>query len=161
MRNLSAFLRKSGLGAVLGAALGLLAMGDAARAANPLELNFWLSGPRYDGQMGECYQALHAVSSQFAEKESKFWNSELQITGFADVQEVAYRPWSTGAVQSIPRRFCSAHALLNDGKTRQVHYSIIEDGGFAGSGWSSGVEWCVVGLDRNWASSPNCRSAKP
>ena len=39
--------------------------------------------------------------------------------------------------------------MLSDGKMRTVHYSIIEDGGFAGFG--QGVEWCVVGLDRNWA----------
>ena len=42
--------------------------------------------------------------------------------------------------------------MLSDGKMRAVHYSIIEDGGFAGFG--QGVEWCVAGLDRNWAYSP-------
>ena len=47
--------------------------------------------------------------------------------------------------------------MLSDGKMRTVHYSIIEDGGFAGFG--QGVEWCVVGLDRNWAYSPGCRAA--
>ena len=41
---------------------------------------------------------------------------------------------------------------------RQVHYSIIEDGGFAGYG--QGVEWYVVGLDRDWAYNPRCRAAK-
>ena len=35
----------------------------------------------------------------------------------------------------------------------------IEDGGFAGFG--QGVEWCVVGLDRNWAFNPACKAAKP
>ena len=24
-----------------------------------------------------------------------------------------------------------------------------------------GVEWCVVGLDRNWAYNPACKMAKP
>ena len=42
--------------------------------------------------------------------------------------------------------------MVSDGKMRTVHYSIIEDGGFAGFG--QGVEWCVVGLDRNWAYNP-------
>ncbi len=163
MRRLSVFLRQSFLAAVLGAIVALLAMGDAARAANPLELNFWLSGPRYDGQMAQCEQALYAISVQFQEKEAKFWNSGLAIMGFADVREVAYRPWSgpNSAYNSIPRRFCSANATLNDGMVRQVNYSIIEDGGFAGSGLTSGVEWCVTGLDRNWAYNPSCRSAKP
>ncbi len=161
MRNISAFFRKSALGVVLGAVLGLLAMGNAARAANLLELNFWLSGPRYDGQMAECEQALSTISSQFADKESTYWNSRLEITGFADVREVAFRPWSVpaSAYNSIPRRFCSASAMLNDGHVHKVHYSIIEDGGFAGYG--SGVEWCMVGLDRNWAYNPACRAARP
>jgi hypothetical protein len=51
--------------------------------------------------------------------------------------------------------------MISDGRPRQVHYSIIEDGGFAGTGFSSGVEWCVVGLDRNWAYGRNCRAARP
>jgi hypothetical protein len=24
-----------------------------------------------------------------------------------------------------------------------------------------GVEWCVVGLDRNWAYNPRCKMARP
>jgi len=40
-----------------------------------------------------------------------------------------------------------------------VHYSIIEDGGFAG--FTDGVEWCVVGLDRDWAYNPACKAARP
>lgn len=137
-------------------ALSVTAFAPAAEAANVIERGIYLTGPRYDGQMGECGQALHAISSQFAEKESKFWNSSLAITGFADVHEVAFRPW---AANSIPRRFCTASAMLSDGRPRQVHYSIIEDGGFAG--FSSGVEWCVVGLDRNWAYNPSCKAARP
>jgi len=148
--------------AILVAAFGMLSDGSA-RAANPLELNFWLSGPRYDGQMGDCSQALGAISYQFAEKESTYWNSNLRITGFADVREVAFRPWEgpNGAYNAIPRRFCTASAMINDGHPRRVHYSIIEDGGFAGSGLTSGVEWCVVGLDRNWAYGSGCRAARP
>src|SRR3569623_850714 len=49
--------------AMLVAAFGAMSAPDSASAANPLELNFWLSGPRYDGQMGECWQALHAASA--------------------------------------------------------------------------------------------------
>jgi len=154
MRGFSGLLRK-----IISASFAVvLALGAAAPAwaANPFEMNFWLSGPRYDGQMGQCERALGAISAQFAEKESKFWNSSLEITGFADVHEVALRPWASN---SIPRRFCTAHAMLTDGRARQVHYSIIEDGGFAG--FTDGVEWCVVGLDRDWAYNPACKAARP
>lgn len=138
------------------AALALLVSGPSAQAANPFEKNFWLSGPRYDGNVAPCEQALSTITSQFQEKESKFWNSALVITGFGRIQETAFRPWQS---DNIPRRYCSGEVMISDGKMRTVHYSIIEDGGFAAFG--QGVEWCVAGLDRNWAYGPGCRAARP
>jgi len=148
--------RKAGFGAALGALLGLLAFGQPAEAANPLELNFWLSGPQYEGRIKSCEAALGTITSQFQEKESTFWNSSLQITAYGRIHETAYRPWQS---DNIPRRYCSGDVMLSDGKLRAVHYSIIEDGGFAG--YNEGVEWCVTGLDRNWAYNPGCRAARP
>jgi hypothetical protein len=161
MHNLLASLKKVslkrfGLGTATGVLFGLLAFSQAAEAANPLELNFWLSGPRYDGRVAPCEAALSTIASQFQEKESTFWNSALQITGYARIHETAFRPWQS---DNIPRRYCSGDVTLSDGKQHTVHYSIIEDGGFAGYG--QGVEWCVTGLDRNWAYRPACRSALP
>ncbi len=156
MRELLKIFSKSSVGAVFGAFLGLLAFDNAAHAANPLEMNFWLSGPRYDGNVPACEYALDTISSRFSEKESQFWNSSLQITGYAKVREIAFRPWAPNA---IPRRFCTAEAMLSDGRARRVNYSIVEDGGFAGYG--PNVEWCVTGLDRNWAFNPACKAARP
>jgi hypothetical protein len=147
--------KKAVMAAVAGTVFGLLALAPGAQAANFLELNFGLFGPNYEGRLPECEAGLSTISSQFQDKESTFWNSALQITGFSKVHETAFRPWTS---DNIPRRYCTADAALNDGKTRQVHYSIIEDGGFAGYG--QGVEWCVVGLDRDWAYNPRCRAAK-
>ena len=127
-----------------------------AQAANFFEKNFGLFGPRYDGISTPCERALNTVAWQFAEKESTFWNSNLTITGFADVHEIAYRPWQPN---TIPRRYCTGTAMVSDGQPRTVNFSIIEDGGFASIGW--GVEFCVVGLDRNWAYNPTCRMARP
>jgi hypothetical protein len=151
-----ASFRKTALGATLGVLFGLFAFGQAAEAANPFELNFWLTGPRYDGRVAPCESALRAISSEFREKESTFWNSALTITGYGRIHETAFRPWQS---DNIPRRYCSGEVMLSDGKMRTVHYSIIEDGGFAGTG--QGVEWCVTGLDRNWAYNPGCRAARP
>jgi hypothetical protein len=148
--------KRLGLGTAIGVLFGLLAFSQAAEAAYPWELNFWLSGPRYDGLVKPCEAALSTVTSQFQEKESTFWNSALQITGYARIHETAFRPWQS---DNIPRRYCSADVMLSDGKQHTVHYSIIEDGGF--SGFGQGVEWCVTGLDRNWAYRPACRSARP
>jgi hypothetical protein len=161
MRDLFSFSAKKGfsgsrLGAAFGAVFALLGFGQAAEAANGWEQNFWLSGPRYEGRLAPCESALGAITSQFQEKESTYWNSSLRITAYSRVHETAYRPWQS---DNIPRRYCSGEALLSDGKPRTVYFSIIEDGGFAS--YHQGVEWCVVGLDRNWAYNPACRAAQP
>ena len=107
------------LGAALGAVLGLFAFGQAAEAANPLELNFWLSGPRYDGRVAGCEAALSTITSQFQEKESTFWNSALQITAYGRIHETAFRPWQS---DNIPRRYCSGdvHAERRQGAHRAL-----------------------------------------
>jgi hypothetical protein len=153
MRNLFTSLRALGLVAT---AFTLLASGQAAQAANPMELNFGLFGPDYEGRVAACEAALPTITSQFQEKESTFWNSALTITAYGRIHEIAFRPWQS---DSIPRRYCSGDVMLSDGKLRAVHYSIVEDGGFAG--FNQGVEWCVTGLDRNWAYNPGCRAARP
>ena|ERR1043166_2936799 len=129
-----------------------------AAAANWLELNFYLGGPRYDGALPPCdaTAALDRIGARFAEKEDKFWASKLTIVGFSNVREVAFRPW---AAQAIPRRFCSAIVYVSDGLKHPIYYSIAEDTGMIGMQW--GVEWCVVGLDRNWAYNPACKMARP
>jgi hypothetical protein len=144
--------------ALTGALLVVLHLTSPAGAAGFLEKNFWLSGPRYDGVVPPCDDptALAKIQSRFAEKEGTFWNSALQIVDFLRVREVAVRPW---AVNTIPRRFCSGQVLVSDGIKRRVNYSIIEDAEMIGATW--GVEWCVVGLDRNWAYNPACRMAMP
>ena len=127
-------------------------------AANPLEKNFWLPGPDYDRQMPTCDYppALDRIIGNFRTKEIRFWNSERQIVGIEHIRETAVMPW---AAQSIPRRFCSGVALINDGVRHPIYYSIGEDTGMIGMDY--GVNFCVAGLDRNWASNPECRSARP
>ncbi|HEX2652055.1 MAG TPA: hypothetical protein VHN11_00190 [Xanthobacteraceae bacterium] len=129
-----------------------------AGAANLLELNFWLSGPRYDGVIPPCDTsfALSTIQHRFATKEGRFWQSGLRIEGFERIHEVAFRPW---APHTVPRRFCSGTAFTSDGKKRRVDYWIGEDTGMIGGNW--GVEWCVAGTDRNWAYNPSCRMARP
>jgi hypothetical protein len=152
------FSFRSGLVAAALMAAALLLSSADGRAAGPLEKNFWLSGPRYDAVVPLCEEAgpLAAIQSRFAARESEFWHSRLEIVSFDKVREVAFRPWVSN---TIPRRFCRAVALVNDGVKRQVYYSIGEDTGFIGASW--GVDWCVAGLDRNWAYNPACKMARP
>ena len=129
-----------------------------SRAANLLEKNFWLSGPRYDHPIPTCNYppALDRIIGDFQIKEARFWNSRLQIVGIENIQQTAILPW---AAQSIPRRFCSGTAVINDGARHAIFYSIAEDTGMIGIDW--GVNFCVVGLDRNLAYGPACRAARP
>lgn len=127
-----------------------------ARAANWLQKSVLMSGTEYDGVLPPCEAALGTISSRFETKESRFWQSNLQILGYERVRQTAFRPWAKG---TIPRRFCSALALVSDGRKHRVDYWIGEDTGMIGASW--GVEWCVVGLDRNWAYNPACKMARP
>jgi len=138
----------------------MLCVVSAARApaASWLEKNFSLSGPRYDRMMPACDYpgALDRIIANFHSTEARFWNSQLQIVGFENIRETAVLPW---AAQSIPRRFCSGTAVINDGAKHPIYYSIAEDTGMIGLDW--GVNFCVVGLDREWAYGPDCRAARP
>ncbi|MGA2314404.1 MAG: hypothetical protein ABSF87_18955 [Xanthobacteraceae bacterium] len=127
-------------------------------AASWLEENFWLSGPRYDRVMPACDYppALDRIIGNFRTKEARFWNSDRQIVGIESIRETAVLPW---AAQSVPRRFCSGTALISDGVRHPIYYSIAEDAGMIGMDW--GVNFCVVGFDRNMAYGPACRAARP
>jgi hypothetical protein len=144
--------------AVIAGIFALISCATPAAAASWFELNFGLTGPRYDAIVPLCDYpgVLRQISAKFAEKETEFWSSNLEILGIERVGEVAFRPWSA---QAIPRRFCRGVAVVSDGRKRPIHYSISETGSWLGVGW--GVEWCVLGLDRNWAYNPSCRMARP
>jgi hypothetical protein len=131
---------------------------EMAGSANLFELNFYLSGPRYEGDLPACDDdgVLRRISARMSEKEDNFWNSGLSVLAFESIRETAYRP---GPPQSIPRRYCSAVVEVSDNVKRPVFYSIAEGSGMIGSVY--GVEWCVVGLDRLWAYGPSCRAARP
>jgi hypothetical protein len=131
---------------------------ETASAASWLEMNFFLSGPRYEGVLPPCDypDALVKISSRFNNKENSFWTTDLKIVTFEKIRETAFRPW---AANTIPRRFCSGIVEISDGRKHVIHYSIAEDTGMVGVTW--GVEWCVVGLDRNWAYNPACQMARP
>jgi len=141
----------------LAALLSVLSFSQT-RAASWLEKNFWLSGPRYDRVMPACdyAPALDRIIANFRTKEYGFWNSQLRIVGIEKIHETAVLPW---AAQSIPRRYCSGVAVINDGLKHPIYYSIAEDTGMIGQDW--GVNFCVDGLDRNWAYNPACRAAQP
>lgn len=143
------------LGLALAATVSAAAAGTARPQDVPPAENRY---PPYTGVLPLCSdpEVLKEISWYFGKREAEFWNSDLAIVSFEAAKEYGYR--SSGE-SYIPRRYCTAEAVFNDGARRKVVYNIGEALGFIGIG--SGVTWCVEGLDRNHAFSPNCRAAGP
>jgi hypothetical protein len=145
------------LASALAAALAALPARTAS-AANWLEMNFYLSGPEYEGKLPPCDypDALVKIASRFNQTENMYWAIDLRVVNFERIRQTAFRPW---AANTIPRRFCSGIVEVSDGRRHTIYYSIAEDTGMIGASW--GIEWCIVGLDRNWAYNPACKIAGP
>ena len=112
----------------------------------------------YGGELPSCGDrgVLAEISWRFADREQTYWNSSLALVDFVETSEIGYR---SNGESYIPRRYCRGKAYFNDGQRREVGYEIGEGTDVMGLGW--GVTWCVVGLDRNHAFSPNCRAPGP
>ena len=112
----------------------------------------------YDGVLPACEASsvLGEIESSFKSREKSYWDSDLVILSFQNMQEIGYRPMGADLV---PRRYCRASVVTSDQKIRDLSYSIGEREGLIGFTW--GTEWCVAGLDRNYAFGLECRSARP
>ena len=144
------------------AIIAMLALCSAARAqgySTPAEQDY----SPYNANLPACDDpgVLSLISARFAQKEANYWKSPLEISGYDRIREIGFRSNGRGY---IPRRYCIARAEVNDLRRRPVIYAIgegeeIRGFGFLGMGW--GVEWCVVGLDRNLAYAPGCQAVRP
>jgi hypothetical protein len=99
---------------------------------------------------------LERIQSRFLETESQFWSTGLSIVGFDAIREIGYR---TNGLDHIPRRYCTARAILIDRKVYPASFAIVENAGMIGLGF--GVEWCLTGLDRLYSYSPHCAMVRP
>ena len=100
---------------------------------------------------------MSKIQGRFAQKESQFWNSALQIVGFESVREISFRP---GHYATIPRRFCQGRVLINDGtrradllrdRRRHRHYSASP--GASNGAWSASTA--------TGPTIPACKAARP
>lgn len=112
----------------------------------------------YDSRLPACANplVLGVISNNFRARESRFWSSSLSIVSFEGIADAGWRSWG---LDTIPRRFCTGVVLTSDGVKRKLDYAIREDLGIIGMGWDA--EWCVAGLDRNYANGLECRAAQP
>ena len=136
-----------------------VACATPAAAASWFELNFGLTGPRYDAPRAAVRRSGRARADQLEVRPQGRRVLELQPGNRR------HRPHPRGRVPSLGARrrsragSATASRASRTAASTPVHYSISETGGWLGVGW--GVEWCVVGLDRNWAYNPSCRMARP
>lgn len=154
-RGLGRVLPALACAALAGLAWAGLATGPAsARDQVPAEQRI----QPFTGVLPSCSDGavLSHIQRWFASRETSYWQSTLTIDGFDKIGIVAERPWG---VNYVPRRFCTARAHMSDGHVRRVDYFIKEDLGIIGMSW--GVNWCVHGLDRNYAYAPDCKMARP
>ncbi len=139
------------------ALLALFALAAPASAAGiivPAEQRYH----PFAGDLPACGDpaVLERISTRFEQKESEYWRSKLQIGGYDRIRQISLRG---NGLAYIPRRYCTARVVMNDHRRRSVVYAIGEDLGIIG--WGFGVEWCVVGLDRNLAYAPGCSAVRP
>lgn len=138
------------IGCVLVFTGGLLTSGIASAASPPAEQRY----SPYSGNVPSCTDeaVLNRIQSRFSQKESEYWHSSLAIASYDRVRQLGLR---TEGKSFIPRRYCTARVMMSDQRYRQVSYQIGEGLGIIG--WGFGVDFCVSGLDRNWAYAPACR----
>src|ERR1700722_8261115 len=101
-----------------------IALGASAQAGGvitPAENRY----SAYSGVVPACDDpgVLSKISDRFAGKESEYWDSALQISGYAAIRESGFR---ANGLAYIPRRYCMARAMLSDARPRAVIYQVQE-----------------------------------
>jgi hypothetical protein len=139
---------------ILAAGFSLAGFTATAREQPPAEKRI----VPFHANLPACEDAgvLDTLSSRFAARESRYWNSPLTVVGVEYPRQIAFR---TNGLDVVPRRYCTATATTSDLKRRKVDYAIIEADGFLGFSW--GLEYCVGGLDRSYAYAPYCKMVRP
>jgi hypothetical protein len=107
---------------------------------------------------------LSTISGRFDDTEGLYWGGVHAIEAFERIREIGFR---SDGLDYIPRRYCVARALIYDPRVappeqRKAHTVVFNVGaaeGIIGLKW--GVEWCVVGLDRELAYAPACLVLRP
>ncbi|HZZ59940.1 MAG TPA: hypothetical protein VFE63_02035 [Roseiarcus sp.] len=121
----------------------------------------------------EDLRVLSKITLRFDDTENEYWGGQHSIGGFERIREIGFR---SNGLDYIPRRYCVARALVIDRRApppqrpraRTTIYQVGASTGPLGMMW--GVEWCVVGFDRELAYdthfdapayAPGCASVRP
>ncbi len=110
------------------------------------------------------FRVLSTIVGQFADAENIYWGGVPAIEGYERLREIGFR---SNGLDYIPRRYCVGRALIVDPRAppperpraQTIVYSVNATEGPLGMMW--GVEWCVVGFDREHAYKPACLVLRP
>jgi hypothetical protein len=137
-------------GFMLACLAALIALPALSREEVPAEMR----DVPFSGNLASCQESgtLNAVMGRFNAAERRFWNGEVEILSIEEVREVAFRPHGQDL---IPRRYCTGVAVLSNATRTKVNFAIVEGMGFASL--ADGVQFCLVGYDRNHTAMGDCR----
>jgi hypothetical protein len=107
---------------------------------------------------------ISTISDRFDRTETEFWGGKSALYTMERMREIGFR---ANGLSYIPRRYCVARVTVVDPrvpppprpKIHTVVYDVVAAGGIIGVSW--GVEWCVVGFDREHAYEPDCQVLRP
>jgi hypothetical protein len=101
-------------------------------------------------------KVLKRITERFDQAEQSYWHTGIQMGAITMARETAFRDWDPTI---IARRYCTGTVYLTDGKQYPLVYWLRSEQGFSGVSW--GVQFCLVGRDRDFAYAPACKMLRP
>ncbi|MBW3098735.1 hypothetical protein [Pseudohoeflea coraliihabitans] len=147
------------LGRFLGPLPGLAMLAAGLALAAPLGAPLTPVAQAFTGgNFAACRdpKVLDYIQRRFVWTDEHVLKRGLRIEAIAQPHENRWQPASQ--THLIPRLYCHARALMNDGRTRTVWYLV--EGGMGFAGIRDNVEFCVAGLDPWKVYGAHCRSLR-
>lgn len=138
-------------------AVGAVTFGGAPVKAD--NFTFYSNSDRaepWNGPACDAPKVLGRITAHFDQAEKDYWHTGVRMADITMPQETAYRDWQP---LIIARRYCSGTAYLTDGKKYNLVYWLRSEQGFVGVSW--GVQFCLVGRDRDFSYAPHCKMLRP
>ena len=151
------------------AILGAVSLAQAASGPAPITQYETPAGERwapYSSDLPKCDDSgvISTISDRFSQTEATYWGGRNAFYSVDDMREIGFR---ANGLSYIPRRYCVARVAVIDPNVpppprppiHTIVYNVVAAGGIIGMSW--GVEWCVVGFDREHAYEPACGVLRP
>ena len=138
--------------------LGAAALGVSTPAAAD-NFTFYFDAHRnapWKGPACDDNAVLNRITAHFDQAEAAYWHTGVKMAHITGARETTFRDWDPPIIAT---RFCTGSAYLTDGRQYNLVYWLRSEQGFAGVNW--GVQFCLVGRDREYAYPPACRMLRP